>query len=184
MKAFKKSILAVAAIVMGFSFVACEDANEFEDANTQNPAWAGEYNDTLKIAHPETVANTYWVRGSGLKFNTNGEEIQGYVESLDFVDDTYVVVKMSEGIIPASIKNTATWLDDSNTETLPQYEYTYSPVTGKIEILKEVKDDKGKVSKVVLFTAVAVSENREVITIAHFGDTPVQTYLVKGQKPA
>lgn len=182
MKALKKTVFAVAALLAGFSIAACEDANEYEDAYTQNPGWAGNYNDTLKIAHPETIANTYWVRGSGLKTNVNGEEIQGYVESLEFVDGTYVVVKMSEGIIPASIKNTATWLDDSNTEELPQYEYTYSPVTGKIDILKTVIDDKGKVSKVNIFTAVVVSEKQEVLTVAHFGDTPVQTYLVKGQK--
>ena len=89
---------------------------------------------------------------------------------------------MSEGTIPASIKNTATWLDDSNTEAVPQYEYTYSPTTGNFSILKLVKDDSGKVSKVTVFTGVAVSESRDVITISHFGDTPVQTYLVKGQK--
>lgn len=184
MKALNKTVFAVAALFAGFSFVACDDANEYEDAYTQNPGWAGDYNDTLKIAHPETIANTYWVRGSGLKYNTDGEEIQGYVESLDFVDEQYVVVKMSEGIIPASIKNSATWLDDSNTEAIPQYEYTYSPITGTLEILKIVVDSNGKVSKVNLFTAVVVSEKQEVLTIAHFGDTPVQTYLVKGQKPA
>ena len=117
-----------------------------------------------------------------MKFNSYGEEIQGYVESLDFVDETYVVVKMSEGVIPASIKNTATWLDDSNTEAVPQYEYTYSPNTGNFSILKLVKDDSGKVSKVTVFTGVAVSEGRDIVTISHFGDTPVQTYLVKGQK--
>ena len=104
MKAFKKSCFAVAALVFGFCFAACEDANEFEDANTSNPAWAGKYNDSIKITHPESMANTYWVRGTGMKFNSYGEEIQGYVESLDFVDETYVVVKMSEGVIPASIK--------------------------------------------------------------------------------
>ena len=182
MKAFKKSCFAVAALVFGFCFAACEDANEFEDANTNNPAWAGEYNDSLKVTHPESLASTYWVRGTGLKFNSYGEEVQGYVESLDFVDETNVVVKMSEGTIPASIKNTATWLDDSNTEAVPQYEYTYSPTTGNFSILKLVKDDSGKVSKVTVFTGVAVSESRDVITISHFGDTPVQTYLVKGQK--
>ena len=170
MKAFKKSCFAVAALVFGFCFAACEDAHESEDANTSNPAWAGKYNDS------------YWVRGTGMKFDSYGEEIQGYVESLDFVDETYVVVKMSEGVIPASIKNTATWLDDSNTEAVPQYEYTYSPNTGNFSILKLVKDDSGKVSKVTVFTGVAVSEGRDIVTISHFGDTPVQTYLVKGQK--
>ena len=182
MKAFKKSCFAVAALGFGLCLATGEDAIEFEDANTSNPAWAGEYNDSIKITHPESMANTYWVRGTGMKFNSYGEEIQGYVESLDFVDETYVVVKMSEGVIPASIKNTATWLDDSNTEAVPQYEYTYSPKTGNFSILKLVKDDSGKVSKVTVFTGVAVSEGRDIVTISHFGDTPVQTYLVKGQK--
>ena len=40
MKAFKKSCFAVAALVFGFCFAACEDANEFEDANTRNRYWA------------------------------------------------------------------------------------------------------------------------------------------------
>lgn len=180
MKAFKKSVLACAAVMMGSCFMACSDANEYEDTDTQNPSWAGEYNDSMTIAHPESVAGTYWVRGTGLKVNASGEEIQGYVESMEFIDGTYVTVKMSEGAIPASIKATATWTDDSNTEALPKYEYTYSQVTGKIEILKEVTDDKGKVSKSAIFTAVATSQTTEVITVVHFGDTPVQTYLVKG----
>lgn len=184
MKALKKSYFAVAALLLGFCFTACEDANEYEDAKTDNPGWAGKYNDSLDIAHPETIANTYWVRGNGLKFNSYGEEIQGYVESLDFVDEANVVVKMSEGIIPSSISSSATWLDDSNTEAIPTYEYTYSSITGTINILKLVTDDKGKVSKVSIFTGVAVSGRNNVITISHYGDTPVQTYLVKGEKPA
>lgn len=182
MKAFKKTVFAMAALLSGLCFTACEDANEYEDAETNNPGWAGEYSDSKKIVHPETLANTYWVRGSGMKFNSYGEEIQGYVESLDFVDESNVVVKMSEGVIPASIKNTATWIDDSNTAATPQYEYKYSSVTGSIEILKQVVDDKGKVSKVIVFTGIAVGGSRQVITISHFGDTPVQTYLVMGQK--
>lgn len=180
MKIFKKSVLAIAVVLVSSCFVACSDANEYEDANTQNPSWVGQYNESMTILHPESVANTFWVRGIGLKVNAYGEEVQGYVESLDFVDDSYVVVKMSEGVIPASIKSTATWVDESNTDAIPQYEYTYSSTTGKIEILKNVIDDKGKVSKVPIFTAVAVNNT---MTIAHFGDTPVQTYLVKTAKP-
>lgn len=180
MKVFKKSFLAIAVVLVSSCFVACSDANEYEDANTQNPSWAGQYNESMTIPHPESVANTFWVRGTGLKVNAYGEEVQGYVESLDFVDDSYVVVKMSEGVIPASIKSTATWVDESNTDAIPQYEYTYSSTTGKIEILKNVIDDKGKISKVPIFTAVAVNNT---MTIAHFGDTPVQTYLVKTAKP-
>lgn len=184
MRIFKISVVAMAAILASSCFISCSDANEYEDTNAANPSWAGQYNDSLKIAHPESVAGSYWVRGAGLKTNAYGEEIQGYVESLDFVDDTYVVVKMSKGVIPESIKATATWSDDSNTDNLPQYEYRYSETTGTVEILKETRDDKGKVSKATIFTAVVVSGQQDVLTIAHFGDTPVQTYLVKGQKPA
>ena len=52
-----------------------------------------------------------------------------------------------------------------------------SPVPSAFSML--TKDDKGKVSKTTIFSGVATSEKKEVITIAHFGDTPLQTYLVK-----
>ena len=178
MNTFKKSIVAGVFYLLLLSFsplllTSCSDANEYEDFNGDNPSWVAGYNDTLKIAHPETVANTVWVRGTGLKTNAYGEEIQGFVESISFVSADSVAVKMSEGKTPG------TWVDESNTESLPYYEYTYSNTTGRIEILKRVTDDKGKVSKSAIFTGVAVSGKKEVITIAHFGDTPVQTYLVR-----
>ena len=171
---FKKSIFAAFAVVAGISLTtACSDANEFEDANTTNPSWVDNYNDSLSIPHPETVANTHWLRGSGIKKNAYGEEVQGFVESLNFVSADSVAVKMSQGVTEG------TWVDESNTNALPYYEYTYSSNTGRIEILKRVVDDKGKVSKTAIFTGVAVSGSKEIITLAHFGDTPVQTYLEK-----
>ena len=99
--------------------------------------------------------------------------MQGFVESLNFVSADSVAVKMSEGV------TAGTWVDESNTEALPYYEYTYSEITGRVEILKRIVDDKGKVSKSAIFTGVAVNGKREVLTIAHFGDTPVQSYLVR-----
>lgn len=181
MKAFYKSVLAIVALFVGFSMTSCEDANEYEDAMTDNPSWVENYNDSLKIAHPETLANTVWVRANGLKKNVYGDEIQGFVESLDF---TYaadsVVVKMSAPVFPSTVdKSVITWTDESNTAKTPAYLYKYSNVTGKVEILKTIIDDKGKVSQTVIFTAVAVSEKQEVLTIAHYGDTPVQTYMVR-----
>lgn len=173
MKLFNKSILAGAAVLMGICFSSCDDANEYEDTYTDNPGWVDNYNDSLKIAHPETLTATKWVRGSGLKVNAYGEEVQGFVESLEFISDDAVVVKMSEGV------TAGTWIDESNTESLPSYEYKYSSITGKVEILKEAKDEKGKVSKTTIFTAVAVSGKKEVMTVAHYGDTPVQSYLVR-----
>ena len=173
MKTFKKSIIATFAVMAGFCLTSCGDANEFEDTNTANPSWVQNYNDSLNISHPETVANTTWVRGTGLKYNVYGQEIQGFIESLTFVSADSVAVKMSEGT------TSGTWVDESNTAATPYYEYTYSTNTGRIEILKRVVDDKGKVSKSAIFTGVAVSGAKEVITMAHFGDTPVQTYLVK-----
>ena len=131
------------------------------------------YNDSLKISHPESVANTKWVRSNGLKKNVYGEEVQGFVESLDFVSADSVAVKMSQGA------TTGTWVDESNNERTPYYEYTYSNITGRVEIMKQTKDDKGKVSKTTIFTGVAVQGAQEVLTIVHYGDTPVQTYLVK-----
>ena len=171
---FKKMIYAAFAVVVGLNLTtACGDANEFEDALTDNPSWVNGYTDSLKIAHPESMANTRWVRGSGLKMNATGQEVQGFVESLDFVSEDSVAVKMSQGVTEG------TWVDESNTSALPYYEYSYTSNTGRIEILKRVEDDKGKVSKSAIFTGVAVKGTREVITLAHFGDTPVQTYLVK-----
>ena len=166
MNTIKKSIFAVFAVVAGLSLTtACSDANEYENANTNNPAWSG--------SHPEELTGAKWVRGSGIKFNAYGEEIQGFVESLNFAKADSVAVKMSQGATEG------TWVDESNTSALPYYEYTYSKNTGKLEILKRVVDDKGKVSKTAIFTGVAVSGTSEVITLSHFGDTPVQTYLVK-----
>ena len=163
------AVVAAAALTTA----ACSDANEYEDYNADNPSWVKDYNDSLKITHPESLANTSWVRGTGLKTNAYGEEIQGFVESLDFVSEDSVAVKMSQGVTEG------TWTDESNNEKTPLYEYTYSKVTGRIEILKLTKDEKGKVSKTAIFTGVATAEQKEIITIAHFGDTPLQTYLVK-----
>ena len=177
MKIFKKYLIGFAYLICYLSFsialTSCDDANEYEDTNTDNPSWVDGYTDSLSIAHPESVANTTWVRGTGMKTNAYGEEIQGFVESLAFVSADSVAVKMSEG------KTSGTWVDESNTANQPYYEYTYSNATGKFEILKRVIDEKGKVSKSAIFTGVAVSGKKEVITIAHFGDTPVQTYLVR-----
>jgi hypothetical protein len=159
--------------LMGSLCAACSDANEYEDSWTNNPSWVDGYTDSLKIAHPESVANTQWVRASGFKTNAYGEEVQGFVESLNFVSDDSVSVKMSQGL------TAGTWVDESNTDHLPYYEYTYSNLTGKLEILKKSKTEKGAVTKTTIFTGVVVSGNREVLTIAHFGDTPVQTYLVR-----
>ena len=162
------------AVVAGISLTtACSDANEFEDVNTDNPSWVTNYNDSLAIAHPETLASTRWVRANGVKLNAYGEEVQGFVESLNFATADSVSVKMSQGA------SQGTYTDESNTEAQPYYEYTYSNTTGRVEILKLVRDDKGNISKSAVFVGVAVSGTKETITIAHFGDTPTQTYLVR-----
>lgn len=173
----KKHLIALSFIICSLSFsaafISCGDANEYEDAFTDNPSWVNGYNDSLKIAHPETMANTKWVRGTGLKQNAFGQEVQGFVESLDFVSADSVAVKMSQGVTEG------TWVDESNTAKTPYYEYTYSNITGRVEIMKRTVDDKGKVSKATIFTGVAVQGKCEVLTVVHYGDTPVQTYLVK-----
>ena len=174
MKNLKKTIFAVMAVVAGISLTtACSDANEYEDTNTDNPSWVTNYNDSMQIAHPATLANTTWVRGTGLKKNAFGQEVQGFVEKLQFVTADSVKVTMSQGVTEG------TWVDESNNEATPLYEYTYSDVTGALSILKRTEDDKGKVSKTAIFTGIAVSGTKEVITVVHYGDTPVQSYLVK-----
>lgn len=166
-------MIAMAALLMGVAVASCSDANEYEDTDTANPTWVKGYTDSLKIAHPETVAGTRWVRASGLKTNAFGQEVQGFVENVSFVSADSASVKMSKGVTEG------TWVDESNTNALPYYEYTYSNVTGKVEILKQTKNDKGAITKSAIFTGIVVSGDREVLTLAHFGDTPVQTYLVK-----
>ena len=158
---------------MSASFVACDDACKYLDTDTDNPSWVKGYEEGDEVSHPETLANTKWVRGSGLKYNAFGEEVQGFVESMDFYCADSVIVKMSTGCTEG------TWTDESNTAKVPSYECTYSAVTGSLQVLKRVVDDKGKVSKVVIFTAVATIGKKEVLTGVHYGDTPVQSYLVK-----
>ena len=162
------------AVVAGISLTtACGDANEYEDTNTDNPSWVKNYNDSVQVAHPETLAKTRWVRGSGMKKNAFGEEVQGFVESLNFITADSVSVKMSQGATEG------TWTDESNTEIQPYYEYTYSAKTGRLEILKLVRDEKGNISKSAVFVGIADAGEREILTVVHYGDTPVQTYLVK-----
>ena len=164
MKTFKLSIMSVMMLLAGVCLTSCSDANEYEDANTNNPAWAG--------SHPQELTGTKWVRATGIKTNAYGQEVQGFIESLDFVKADSVAVKMSKGTTEG------TWVDDSNTEKLPLYEYSYSTTTGRIQILQRV-DNKGKITKNAIFVGVAVSGQPETITMVHYGDTPAQTYLVK-----
>lgn len=178
MKSFKISIVAFVALFAGISFVACTDANEYEDVNTSNKSFVNGYTDSLKIDHPETLANTSWVRGNGIKVNAYGEEVQGYVESIEFDEEGTVVVKMSKGSIPSSMSATATWKDDSNTESTPKYDYSYNSETGAIEIsITEIINKKP--TKNVLFTAIVTNVTNPVMTVSHYTDTPSQTYLVK-----
>ena len=71
MDTFKKSIIGAVAILMGVTLTACGDANEYEDAFTDNPSWVEGYTDSLQISHPESLASTTWVRGSGIKVNAS-----------------------------------------------------------------------------------------------------------------
>lgn len=172
MNTIQKSIFAVMTLLIGASLSSCGDANEYEDAFTNNPSWVEGYTDSLKISHPESLANTRWVRGSGLKTNAFGVEVQGFVESLNFVSADSVSVKMSQGTTEG------TWTDESNTDKTPLYEYKYSPVTGTVDILKRVVNDKGAVTKQTIFQGIAANGKQTVLTVVHYGDSPIQTYLV------
>lgn len=158
-------LCVVAALAM--TTVACSDECEYLDTNTDNPSF-GEN-------HPAALTGTNWSRGNGMKVNAFGEEVQGFVESMDFYRADSVTVKMSEGC------TSGTWTDDSNTAKLPNYKYTYSATTGTVRVSKSVKDSKNKVTDVELFAGVvdSISSNRCIMTIVHYGDTPSQTYLVK-----
>ena len=177
MNTFRKSIFAgVFSFLLpltSYLFASCSDANEYEDAYTNNPSWVDGYTDSLNIAHPESLASTRWVRGTGLKTNAVGEEVQGFVESVNFVSADSVSVKMSQGATEG------TWTDESNNEKTPLYEYKYNSVTGTVDILKRVVNDKGAVTKQTIFQGIAVEGKQTVLTIVHYGDSPIQTYLIK-----
>lgn len=177
-------MIAMAALTMGLTIASCGDANDFEDAYTNNPSWVSGYTDDASVSHPESLSGTLWTRGTGLKLNAYGQDVQGFVESIEFVNETECVVKMSKMESSAS-SETWVYVDESNNEETPTYEYTYSDASGAISIIRNVENDKGAISKVTIFSGVAVSGTQEVITIVHYGDTPVQTYLVKqGQSQA
>lgn len=180
MKTLRIFALAALTLLAGVTIGSCSDACDYLDANTDNPSWVPNYNDSTKVAHPESLAGTSWARQSGLKLNAYGEDVQGFVESINFVSEDSCSVKMSEPKFPAHFNSSfVTWVDESNTEALPLYSYAYSDVTGSFSIKKTEVDDKGKVSLKEIFVGVAVSASRNVITVAHFGDTPTQSYLEK-----
>lgn len=170
MKIFNKSIFAAAAL-LAVGFVACDDACEYEDTRTDNPSWVKGYNDSLAISHPDSLAQQFFLRGEGIKFNAYGEEVQGYVESMDFITKDTVIVVMSQGKTAGTMG-----ADDSG-----KFEYEYNVETGNLRVLKEMIDDKGKVSKVEIFSGVAVSGTKhgDILTVMHYGDIPAQTYLVR-----
>ena len=170
MKIFRKHLIGLSFIIchlsLSVALVSCTEANEYEDSTTDNPSWSN-------ATHPASLANAKYVRGTGIKVSAFGQEVQGFVESLDFVSADSVAVKMSQGLTEG------TWTDESNTTKVPLYEYAYNNADGKIEINKRTVDDNGKVSKTVIFMGTADSGKKELITIVHYGDTPAQTYLVK-----
>lgn len=172
MKTLKIFALAAVAVI-GCTFASCSDACEYLDTNTNNPSWVPNYNDSTAVPHPAELAGTTWERQAGLKLNAYGQDVQGFVESINFVSADSCSVKMSQGATKG------TWVDESNTESLPLYAYEYSEKTGSFKIKKSEKDDKGKVSLKNIFVGIAVSATQNVITVAHFGDTPLQSYLVK-----
>jgi hypothetical protein len=167
MKIFRMTMIAAMALLFGAGLVSsCSDANEYEDSRTDNPTWG-------TAGHPESLANTSWVRAKDMKRNAFGEQVQGFVESLNFVTADSVSVKMSQGT------TAGTWTDESNNERTPFYEYTYSATTGRVEILKLVMDEKKNISKSAVFVGIATTGSKDVLTVVHYGDTPVQTYLVR-----
>ncbi len=177
MKILKNIVPAFLALLATTAFVACNDANEYEDTNTDPYSAVTNYNDSLTIAHPETLSGTTWQRTNGINVNVYGENVQGYIESVQFIDDTYCVVTMSEPEdIPSSISNSATWLDETTTEDAP-YEYAYSNVTGSVDIYSYVEDSKGNKSRTNIISGVAVNGNQTILSLSHFGDVPQTSYL-------
>lgn len=175
MKLFNKSFLAGATLLLAVGLVACEDACEYDDSKTDNPSWVNGYTDSLQIAHPDSLAGQVWVRGEGIKFNAYGEEVQGYVESMEFFSKDSMFVTMSKGVTAGTMG-----VDHSNTRENP-YKYEYVKETGNLNVVQTVIDDKGRRSEVTIFSGIAVSDTKfgDMLTVVHYGDTPAQTYLVR-----
>ncbi len=174
----KNNIFLCLASALALTFAtACSDACEYLDTDTDNPSFVKGYEEGSEVGHPESLAATKWVRGNGLKYNAYGEEIQGFVESMDFFSTDSVRVVMSQGCTEG------TWTDDSNTAKVPSYVYTYSSATGTVEIKKAVQktDANGRTSTSLekVFIAVVTQGKKEVLTVCHYGDTPTQTYLIR-----
>lgn len=178
-------------LLIAVTLCSCSDACEYKDTDTNNPSWIEEaFNDSVNVPHPDNLNNTLWVRTPGMKKNVYGQDILGYVDTLYFKHDETnntdsVHIMMNKEI---GIENDNYTMTDESNDTLygkgtnQFYECTYSNITGKVEVLKRVEDEKGKVSKSTIFTGIAVistRNSREVMTICHYGDVPVQTYLVK-----
>lgn len=182
MKTFKKSVLAIFAVAVAAVFTACSDANEYGDSNTTNPTWGSE--------HPASISGSVWNRTAGLKTNAYGQDVMGYVASVDFYREDSCIVAMSDKDANGNKINTdaqgkdlfstAVWVDDSNSESLPRYSYEYNETSGALSIFKVTYDSKNKATKTVVFTGVVAESNgKAVMTISHTSDTPSQTYLVK-----
>ena len=157
MKNNMKTIWSAAILVLGLGLTSCSDANEYEDSYTDNPQYAEQY--------PESIDGTTWVRGTGMKYSALGEEIQGFVDTLQFFSADSVYVKMSQGV------TNGTWTNESG-----KFKYVYSSKDGVVEIKK--KSDP-KVNSFSGRAIIAAHNNKDVIILSHFGDTPSQTYLVK-----
>ena len=93
MNKFRLSIITVVTSLLGLGMVSCSKANEYEDTNTDNPSWVDNYSNSQEVSHHDALTGTKWVRASGVKKNAYGEEVQGFVESLDFVKADSVIVK-------------------------------------------------------------------------------------------
>jgi len=182
MKIFKKSVLAILAVSLAATFTACSDANEYGDANTSNPSWG--------INHPASISGSVWNRTAGLKKNAYGQDVMGYVASVDFYMADSCIVAMSDKDANGKTINTdangnaifptSVWVDDSNNESLPRYNYEYNETSGALSIFKVTYDSKNKATKTVVFTGVVSESNgKTVMTIFHASDTPSQTYLTK-----
>ncbi len=171
MKLFNKSLMMGATLLLAVGFAACEDACDYDDAYTDNPSWSN----GQELAHPDSLTGQVWVRGEGIKFNAYGEEVQGYVESMNFFSADSMFVTMSKGTTSGTMG-----VDHSNTRENP-YKYEYVKETGSLNVVQTVIDDKGRRSEVTIFSGVAVTGTKfgDMLTVAHYGDTPVQTYLVR-----
>ena len=169
------------------------------DADGQNVKYVGGTNDgqnyTVTSQTTLTSADLYFVSKTGVALNRDNFQITA-TDSTGEITRNMDATKVNalKDSTPIRYKEATAEAEETSTEPLtiaPSKALTFH-IGGEQDFAIDVtidkmtvdnlfaeRDDKGNISKSAVFVGIAVSGTKEIITIAHFGDTPAQTYLVK-----